>query len=87
MEKHILALESSDYKGEISLEDHALELAIDEVYEANGNKWKPWAKNARSLRVGDIILIVDSDTVVPEVSKVPLRPMIHTPHFISIHQS
>jgi hypothetical protein len=70
MEKHILALEASDYKGELSLEEQGLELAIEETYEATGKKWKPWANGARSLRIGDIILIVDSDTVVPEVSKV-----------------
>jgi hypothetical protein len=71
MEKHILALETAGYSGELSLEDQALELAIEETYEETGRKWKPWAKNARSLRVGDLILIVDSDTIVPEVSKVP----------------
>ena len=71
MEKHILALEAAEYNGELSLEDKALELAIEETYEETGKRWKPWAKNARSLRVGDIILIVDSDTIVPEVSKVP----------------
>lgn len=71
MEKHILALEAAGYNGEVSLEDHALELAIEETYENTGKKWKPWAKNARSLRVGEIILIVDSDTIVPEVSKFP----------------
>jgi hypothetical protein len=69
VEKHILALEASSDKisDNDSLEDKALELAIDEVYQANGQKWKPWASNARSMRVGDIILIVDSDTIVPEV--------------------
>ncbi|KAG6890188.1 hypothetical protein C0995_010893 [Termitomyces sp. Mi166 len=70
MEKHILALEASgmyDVNSESnSLEDKALELAIEEVYQANGQKWRPWAKNARSLRIGEIILIVDSDTIVPE---------------------
>jgi len=70
MEKHILELEASgtSFNGHISLEDNALELAIEETYQATGGKWKPWAKNARSLRIGEIILIVDSDTVVPEVS-------------------
>jgi hypothetical protein len=69
MEKYILALEaSSDKMSENdTLEEKALEMAIDEVYQANGQKWKPWASNARSIRVGDIILIVDSDTIVPEV--------------------
>lgn len=71
MEKHLLVLEASagggsDANGE-SLEDKALELAIEEIYQKNGQKWKPWANNARSLRVGDLILIVDSDTIVPEV--------------------
>ncbi|KAF8151650.1 glycosyl transferase family group 2-domain-containing protein [Crassisporium funariophilum] len=69
MEKHILELEASgdtsSFEPDQSLEDKALELAIEETYEATGKKWKPWANNARSLRVGDIILIVDSDTVVP----------------------
>ncbi|CAA7264548.1 unnamed protein product [Cyclocybe aegerita] len=68
MEKHIMELESSGEKfnGDVSLEDRGLELAIEETYKESGNKWKPWACNARSLRIGDIILIVDSDTVVPE---------------------
>ncbi|KAF5353817.1 hypothetical protein D9758_010571 [Tetrapyrgos nigripes] len=50
----------------LSLEDQALQLAIEEIYEENGKKWKPWACNARALRVGEVILIVDSDTIVPE---------------------
>ncbi|KAG5643831.1 hypothetical protein DXG03_009562 [Asterophora parasitica] len=70
MEKHILALEASHECQAMqdggSLEDQALELAVEEVYQANGHKWKPWAKNARSIRMGEIILIVDSDTIVPE---------------------
>ncbi|KAH7919846.1 hypothetical protein BV22DRAFT_1022266 [Leucogyrophana mollusca] len=28
--------------------------------------YRPWAANARSCRVGEVILLVDSDTVVPE---------------------
>ncbi|KAF9074579.1 glycosyl transferase family group 2-domain-containing protein [Rhodocollybia butyracea] len=50
----------------ICLEDKALQMAIEEVYEENGKKWKPWACNGRSIRMGDVILIVDSDTIVPE---------------------
>lgn len=49
------------------LEEKALELAIEETYEESGRKFRPWARNARALRVGEIILIVDSDTIVPEV--------------------
>jgi cellulose synthase/poly-beta-1,6-N-acetylglucosamine synthase-like glycosyltransferase len=49
-----------------SLEDKALQLALDEVYEESGRRFRPWADNARALRIGEIILIVDSDTIVPE---------------------
>ncbi|KZV75016.1 hypothetical protein PENSPDRAFT_572274 [Peniophora sp. CONT] len=48
------------------LEEKALELAIEETFEESGRRFRPWARNARSLRIGEIILIVDSDTIVPE---------------------
>lgn len=48
------------------LEEKALMLAIDEVYEASGHRWRPWAANGRACRLGEIILLVDSDTIVPE---------------------
>jgi hypothetical protein len=51
-----------------SLEDRAMEMAANEIFEETGKKWKPWCSNGKSLRVGEIILIIDSDTVVPEVS-------------------
>ncbi|KAE9389013.1 hypothetical protein BT96DRAFT_1003645 [Gymnopus androsaceus JB14] len=57
MEIHLTALEALEAAGSLTEE---------EVYEANGKKWKPWACNGRSLRVGDVILICDSDTIVPE---------------------
>jgi hypothetical protein len=49
------------------LEEEALRLAIEETYEETGRLHKPWASNARALRIGEIILIVDADTIVPEV--------------------
>jgi GT2 family glycosyltransferase len=49
-----------------SLEDKALQLAIEETYAESGNRYRPWAANARALRMGEVILIVDSDTIVPE---------------------
>jgi hypothetical protein len=72
LEKHLLILEASgesDTEGDGGqcLEDRAMEMAIEEIYEENGRKWKPWASNGKALRFGDIILIVDSDTIVPEV--------------------
>lgn len=72
MEAKIAELEALEAAGSlpteegVSLEDRALKLAVEEVYEENGRKWKPWACNGRSLRVGDVILICDSDTIVPE---------------------
>ncbi|KAA1477055.1 hypothetical protein DENSPDRAFT_867478 [Dentipellis sp. KUC8613] len=49
-----------------SLEDRALARAVEEVWEASGRRWRPWARNGKACRLGEIILLVDSDTVVPE---------------------
>ncbi len=54
------------YYAREDLEEKALSMAIEECYEESGRRWRPWAANARSIRVGEIILIVDSDTIVPE---------------------
>ena len=76
MEKHLKALEEAVERGELeeneqlSLEDLALDMAVEETYEETGRKWRPWAANGKSLRIGEIILIVDADTIVPEVSAV-----------------
>jgi hypothetical protein len=73
MEKKLAELENDEKKGiyhdeeKMSMEDRALEMAVEEIYEENGKRWKPWACNGKSLRMGEIVLIVDSDTVVPEV--------------------
>ncbi|KAF8891407.1 glycosyl transferase family group 2-domain-containing protein [Infundibulicybe gibba] len=48
------------------LEDKAMKMAVEQIYEENGNRFKPWACNGKSIRVGEIILIIDSDTIVPE---------------------
>ncbi len=48
------------------LEERALQMAIDEVYEASGRRFRPWAANGRACRMGEIVLIIDSDTIVPE---------------------
>ncbi|KAG5341078.1 hypothetical protein C0989_011806, partial [Termitomyces sp. Mn162] len=47
-----------------SLEDQALALAIAECASESG--FRPWAANGRNVRMGEIVLLVDSDTVVPE---------------------
>ncbi|KAI0251037.1 glycosyl transferase family group 2-domain-containing protein [Lactifluus subvellereus] len=50
-----------------SLEDRALLRAVEETWEESGKRWKPWAKNGKACRIGEIVLLVDSDTLVPEV--------------------
>jgi len=41
-------------------------MAQEEIFEESGRQFKPWCANGKSLRMGEIILIIDSDTVVPE---------------------
>jgi hypothetical protein len=53
--------------GEEDIEEQALRMAIEEIYEESGQRFRPWAHNAKALRMGEVILIVDSDTIVPEV--------------------
>ncbi|KAF9231781.1 glycosyl transferase family group 2-domain-containing protein [Melanogaster broomeanus] len=72
LEKHLKAFQEAEESGELDvdehepLEDRALHMACDEVFAESGEKWKPWASNGKSLRVGEIILLVDADTIVPE---------------------
>jgi hypothetical protein len=67
LEKHLAELQASGASDEFEcLEDQAMKLAVDEMYEESGHRFRPWAANGRSLRMGDVILIVDSDTIVPE---------------------
>jgi cellulose synthase/poly-beta-1,6-N-acetylglucosamine synthase-like glycosyltransferase len=66
MEEILLELQAEharnpfDDEGELDIEERALQMAVDET---NG---QAWAKGGRHLRIGEIILIVDSDTQVPE---------------------
>ncbi|EPQ53060.1 hypothetical protein GLOTRDRAFT_107162 [Gloeophyllum trabeum ATCC 11539] len=50
------------------LEDRAMNMALEEMWDEWGRRpgFRGWACNGKSLRVGDIILIIDSDTIVPE---------------------
>ncbi|KAL4076632.1 glycosyl transferase family group 2-domain-containing protein [Scleroderma yunnanense] len=73
LEKHLKVLEEAEEKSmpedpdpDEALEDYALRLACDEIFQESGEKWKPWACNGKSIRIGEIILLVDSDTIVPE---------------------
>lgn len=67
LEKHLAHLQANGASDEPEcLEDQAMNLAVEEMYEETGNRFKPLAANGKSLRMGEIILIVDSDTIVPE---------------------
>jgi len=48
-----------------------MRMASEEIFEETGRRWKPWCANGKSMRVGEIILIIDSDTIVPEVRSSP----------------
>ncbi|KAJ7594440.1 glycosyl transferase family group 2-domain-containing protein [Mycena floridula] len=53
-------------QSDIPLEDIALSLGIQEMHDESEGGFTPWAANARHMRIGEIILLVDSDTIVPE---------------------
>jgi hypothetical protein len=75
LEKYLAQLESQGVDDEElfeSLEDRAMSMAAEEIFEESGQRWKPWAYNGKALRVGEIILIVDADTIVPAVRSFPL---------------
>jgi len=62
------ASSDDDGRGGEEIEEQALRLAVEEIHEESGERFKPWAHIAQALRMGEVILIVDSDTIVPEVS-------------------
>lgn len=59
-------LDGEEEEEEESIEELALRAAMDDVFTESGNQFQPWGAGGRALRVGEIILIVDSDTIVPE---------------------
>ena len=44
--------------------------------------WRPWAANGKACRVGEIVLLVDSDTVVPEVITFNFQCIRYTNHIL-----
>jgi hypothetical protein len=59
---------STDGGGGKDIEEQALRLAVEEIYEESGRRFKTWAHNAKALLMGQVILIADSDTIVRKVS-------------------
>ena len=66
LERHLATLEAEDEDDSDDLEERALQLAIEETFQESGGRWRPWASNAKSIRIGELILIVDSETVIPD---------------------
>ncbi|KAI0268001.1 hypothetical protein BGY98DRAFT_1180546 [Russula aff. rugulosa BPL654] len=75
---------STDGDGGKDIEEQALRLAVEEIYEESGRRFKTWAHNAKALLMGEVILIADSDTIVREDSARELAesPMLQSPSMI-----
>ncbi|KAI0699008.1 hypothetical protein BC835DRAFT_1462543 [Cytidiella melzeri] len=77
LEKHMAAMvaevtaNSEDLDEDDNLEERALQLAIEETFEESGRKYRPWASNAKSIRVGELILIDCLRDAAREMSKSP----------------
>ncbi|KAF8967308.1 glycosyl transferase family group 2-domain-containing protein [Flammula alnicola] len=68
LEKFLAQLEAEGIEDDVDecLEDKAMKMARDELFEESGRKFEPWSANGKSIRMGEIILIIDADTIVPE---------------------
>ncbi|SJL15580.1 uncharacterized protein ARMOST_19081 [Armillaria ostoyae] len=55
-----------DMEGDEDTEEMALQMAMEQVYDESGSRFRPWAAFGKGMRIGEIILLVDSDTIVPE---------------------
>ena len=74
-EKASVSDSAASDKGGEEIEEEALRLAVEEIFEESGQRFRPWAHNAKAIRMGEIILIVDSDTIVPEVRPSHFSPI------------
>jgi len=68
LEKFLAQLEAEgvDDDQDECLEDKAMKMAQEELYAESDHKFRPWCANGKSLRMGEIVLIIDADTIVPE---------------------
>ncbi|KAJ7367670.1 hypothetical protein DFH08DRAFT_946658 [Mycena albidolilacea] len=48
------------------LTQHPLGMTIKLIYEESGRRWCWWVVNGKATRLGEYVVIVNSDTVVPE---------------------
>ncbi|KDR73818.1 hypothetical protein GALMADRAFT_251646 [Galerina marginata CBS 339.88] len=68
LEKFLAQMEAegAEDDGDECLEDKAMKMAQEELFAESDHKFRPWCANGKSLRIGEMILIIDADTVVPE---------------------
>lgn len=68
LEKFLAQLEAEGAEDDLEecLEDRAMKMARDEIFEESGRRFQPWCANGKSIRVGQLILIIDADTIIPE---------------------
>ncbi|TEB39489.1 hypothetical protein FA13DRAFT_1750926 [Coprinellus micaceus] len=68
LEKHLTQLEAdgAEDSPDECLEDRAMKMAQEEMFAESDGRWKPWCANGKSLRMGEIVLIIDADTIIPE---------------------
>ncbi|KAF8505301.1 hypothetical protein JB92DRAFT_3122481 [Gautieria morchelliformis] len=53
---------------ELDIKERALHLVVEETFEEIGRRWMPWAANGCAIRVGELILIVDLDTLYRRIA-------------------
>jgi hypothetical protein len=78
LEKHLTQLEAdgAEDSPDECLEDRAMKMAQEEMFAESDGRWKPWCANGKSLRMGEIVLIIDADTIIPEVSSALAGPLL-----------
>ena len=78
LEKHLAQLEAdgAEDTSDECLEDRAMKMAQEEMFAETDGRWRPWCANGKSVRMGEIVLIIDADTIIPEVSSVLVGPLL-----------
>jgi hypothetical protein len=70
IEEHLKRIEAGEVDASTvtdeNVEEKALQVAIEETHAESGNRFRPWTSNACANRMGEIIFMVDCDTIVPE---------------------
>ncbi|KIY71077.1 hypothetical protein CYLTODRAFT_370017 [Cylindrobasidium torrendii FP15055 ss-10] len=78
-----------ELEGDDDPEELALQMAMDEVYNQSDDRFRPWAAFGKGMRIGEIVLIVDSDTEIPaDCFRDAAREMAESPNLAILqHES